>query len=352
MGIAIGMIGKAINNPFITIAGFSGALLHTLNHSLFKSLLFFTAGNIYSQTHTRNMEILGGLIKKLPATAFAFLIGSLAIGGLPPFSGFMSEFLIYSGLIEGISNDNLQFSSLMIICVAGLAIVGGLSILTFTKTFGVIFLGNQRKQLTHTPHEVSKIMLIPLFVIIAVILTISFFPGLLIKPLENSLSVFYTDISFIESLNSTFSILSKIGLVSLLFFSLIGIIYGMRYLLTKNKIKEISPTWGCGYVAGNTQMQYSGKSFSKSLAKLFSYITIEKKVYNEIENSNIFPESRNFISNYKDFFEAHFISHFKKWIMRFIDLFIFIHNGKLQVYILYGLFFIITILVGTMLNLI
>src|ERR1035437_6059671 len=111
MGIGIGTIGKGINNPYLMLIGFAGALLHTLNHSLYKSLLFFSAGNIYQQTHTRNMEHLGGLIKKMPSTALFFLCGALAIGGLPPFNGFISEFLIYSGLLEGIKSDH--FSAMM-----------------------------------------------------------------------------------------------------------------------------------------------------------------------------------------------------------------------------------------------
>ena len=158
IGIGLGMIGKGTGNHFITFIGFAGALLHVLNHSLYKSLLFFSTGNIYQQTHTRNMEHLGGLIKKMPATAFLFLAGALAISGLPPFNGFVSEFLIYSGLIEGIKSDNIQFSSLMILCVSGLALVGSSSILTFTKSFGIIFLGSPRTEIVHEPKEVSFIM--------------------------------------------------------------------------------------------------------------------------------------------------------------------------------------------------
>ena len=158
IGIGLGMIGKGTGNHFITFIGFAGALLHVLNHSLYKSLLFFSTGNIYQQTHTRNMEHLGGLIKKMPATAFLFLAGALAISGLPPFNGFVSEFLIYSGLIEGIKSDNIQFSSLMILCVSGLALVGSISILTFTKSFGIIFLGSPRTEIVHEPKEVSFIM--------------------------------------------------------------------------------------------------------------------------------------------------------------------------------------------------
>jgi formate hydrogenlyase subunit 3/multisubunit Na+/H+ antiporter MnhD subunit len=93
MGIGLGSIGLGLDKPVLTFAGFSGALLHTLNHSLFKSLLFYSAGSVHQVTHTMNIEKLGGLIKQMPQTATLFLIASLAITGLPPLNGFVSEFL-------------------------------------------------------------------------------------------------------------------------------------------------------------------------------------------------------------------------------------------------------------------
>ena len=98
IGIGLGCLGLGFNNQILVITGLGGALLHTLNHSLFKSLLFFSAGNVYQKKHTMNIEALGGLIKQMPHSAILFLIGSLAICGLPPFNGFISEFFIYSGL--------------------------------------------------------------------------------------------------------------------------------------------------------------------------------------------------------------------------------------------------------------
>ena len=113
IGIGLGCIGLGTGNNALTTLGFAGALLHTLNHSLFKSLLFFGAGNVYQLLHTMNMEKLGGIIKKMPHTAVLFLIAALAICGLPPFNGFVSEFLIYSGLFQGImtASSGLLFCS-------------------------------------------------------------------------------------------------------------------------------------------------------------------------------------------------------------------------------------------------
>ncbi len=351
MGIGIGMIGKGINNPFLMLIGFAGALLHTLNHSLYKSLLFFTAGNIYQQTHTRNMEHLGGLIKKMPGTAFFFLCGALAIGGLPPFNGFISEFLIYSGLIEGIKADNVQFSSMMMLCMAGLAIVGGISMLTFTKAFGTIFLGSPRTTLHHHPKEVSLVMQIPLFLILLAILVIGIFPNLVFTPaLAVASNLSGTSAIFSKNILSISPVMVMIGRVSLLMIVLAALIFFIRTKISASKSSEYLPTWGNAYVAPNVRMQYTAKSFSKSFAKLFSFILSEKKRYPEIGSNKIFPQPRTFHSNYLEFFENNFIARVNKRIFAFMNYFMFINNGKIQMYILYGFFFIVILIVASFFN--
>ena len=96
IGIGLGCLGLGYGNQLLVVCGFGGALLHTLNHSLFKSLLFYAAGNVYQTVHTMDLEAMGGLLKKIPHSGYLFLIGSLAICGLPPFNGFISEFFIYN----------------------------------------------------------------------------------------------------------------------------------------------------------------------------------------------------------------------------------------------------------------
>jgi formate hydrogenlyase subunit 3/multisubunit Na+/H+ antiporter MnhD subunit len=350
MGIGLGLIGHGIDNSFIEFIGFAGALLHVLNHALYKSLLFFSAGNVYIQTHTRNMEQLGGLIKNMPSTAFFFLCGSLAICGLPPFNGFVSEFLIYSGLIEGIRLDNIQFSALMIICISILAIVGGLSLLTFTKTFGTIFLGSARKEITHQPEEVSKFTLIPLVLILAVMMVIGLFPSVIISPLTRVVAVFcptyLPDVDF----GSTLNILSNVGIASVGFVSLILIIYFVKKRTEKKHEIVVGPTWGCGYLAPTSKIQYTSKSYSRGLAKLFNFMTLEKKKYREIETANIFPKYRSFQSYFLDIFEIKIIQRLIHLLLRFTDYFSFIHNGKIQLYILYGVFFILSLILVTFFN--
>jgi hydrogenase-4 component B len=350
IGIGIGLIGIGKDLPLLTILGFSGALLHSLNHSLFKSLLFFSAGSVYQQTHTRDMEKLGGLIKKMPQTAILFLLGAIAVGGLPPFNGFISEFIIYSGMLEGIGTSGSYNAIFMIINMAGLAIIGGVSILVFTKAFGTIFLGNPRSHHTSESTEVSLSMRIPQYFIIILILIIGIFPmPFFEKAIYIVRSVF--GVQYLQDPARVFSIvenLANIGRYSALVLLACGVILLIRYFFTRRLPSRNLSTWGCGYVAPNHSMQYTSKSFSKSLGKLASFIVLEKKNFHELKESEIFPSQRKYVSHYNDFFESQIIDKLTNWINYFMNLFQFIQNGRTQMYILYGLFFIVMIFIGTL----
>ncbi len=354
IGIGLFLVGKGLNNPPIMVIGLIGALLHTLNHSLFKSLLFYAAGSVYQQTHTRDMESLGGLIHQMPQTASLFLIGSLAIGGLPPLNGFVSEFIIYTGLIDCLSQPGLIHSTLIMLTLASLALIGGLSLLTFTKTFGVVFLGNPRKKLHHTPNEVKLSMRIPQYIIVIVILSIGLFPQLFFFQLLGIVTSIVPSVSnsdltmFYPMLN----LIGTIGFYSTIFLLLIVAIYFIRKLITQQKSITINSTWGCGYVAPANTMQYTGKSYSKSLSKLLNFIVSERKVYPEIEVNNVFPTERSYQSHYLDFFEKTFLKPITNRLLYSMNYFVFIQNGKTHFYVLYGLFFIIVIFFSTLFHLI
>jgi len=354
IGIGIGLIGIANHLPVLYYLGFGGALLHVLNHSLFKSLLFYSAGSVYQQTHTRDMEKLGGLIKSMPRTAIVFLIGAIAIGGMPPFNGFISEFLIYSGLIEGIKLQNMDQIILMVLTFAGLSIIGGLSILTFTKAFGTIFLGTQRQSLPHKPHEVTSLMLIPQYVIIVAMLSVAVFPQLYLQVIGNVLSVLTKNIAIPQPMEFTayISIMRSISLYSILFIGVILAFWGIRALVLRGRTQIVGPTWGCGYTAGTSKIQYTGKSFSKSLSKMFNFLVIERKQYDELKTGEIFPENKKYTSHYHDFFEFHFIRTITNQLVYSANYFKFIQNGRIQSYVLYGIVFILAIFLLTIFNII
>ncbi len=352
IGIGIGMMGLGNGSPLLYYLGFGGALLHVLNHSLFKSLLFYSAGSVYQQTHTRDMEKLGGLIRYMPKTASIFLIGAIAIGGIPPFNGFVSEFVIYSGLLEGMKSSSLSQLSLLILTFAGLSIIGGISILTFTKTFGTIFLGNEREKLAHPPQEVSSRMLIPQYFIIATMLSVAFFPHIYMNAISNILQAMIASRIGFEPVgfNNYATIISNISIYSAVFIGIAAISWGIRAFVVKRKTQTIQPTWGCGYVGTAQKAQYTGKSFSKPLSKVLNFMLIEKKQYSELKQGEIFPAKRNYASVYLDFFEHFFINTFTRRLMYATNYFKFIQNGRIQTYVIYGIVFIIAIFVLTALN--
>jgi hydrogenase-4 component B len=351
IGIGIGLIGMGNGSPLMYFLGFGGALLHVLNHSLFKSLLFYSAGSVYQQTHTRDVEKLGGLIKSMPKPAVIFLIGAIAIGGIPPFNGFVSEFIIYSGLIEGIHANSVYQIILMILTLAGLSVIGGLSVLTFTKTFGIMFLGQPREELHHKPHEVSLLMLVPQYVIIAFMLSIAFVPQFYLNTLRYVLtemsSTMVPDPSIMGFYSKT---LANISMFSLLLIGLTGIVWLIRLSVIKRRAQSIDTTWGCGYIAPGTSMQYTGKSFSKPLAKIINFLLIEKKQFEELSPGEIFPEKRKYDSHYLDFFEYNFIDTITNRLIKWSGYFRFIQNGRTQSYVMYGIVFILIIFLLTIFN--
>lgn len=352
IGIGIGLIGIGNGSPVMYFLGFGGALLHVLNHSLFKSLLFYSAGSVYQQTHTRNMEKLGGLIKSMPKTALTFLIGAIAIGGLPPLNGFVSEFIIYIGLIEGIRSNSISQIILFVLSLAGMSIIGGLSVHTFTKAFGTIFLGQKRTEFKHKPREVSGLMLVPQYFIIAIMLSIAFIPQFYIGIVGNALtamSFFNADTIIIATYAHA---LSTISLYSLLLIAIAAAIWLLRSNVLKHHIQRIDATWGCGYAAPTSRLQYTGKSFSKPLGKIFNYFLIESKHFEELKPNEIFPVKRDYYSHYHDFFEHKLIDPVVSRLNFSANYFSFIQNGRVQSYVLYGIVFILAIFILTVFNIV
>lgn len=341
MGIGIGMLGKYTGNSTLLSLGFAGALLHVLNHSLYKPMLFYAAGNIYQLTRTRNMEQLGGLVRKLPYTAFFFLCGAIAIAGLPPFNGFISKFMLFSGMIEGFRAKEFGIGIIMITGVTGLALVGGMSILAFTRVFSIVFLGLSRNESRYQPPEYINSGHTPLMILLLLMLFLAMAPAVMLGPLQEvirSLAPSMDESLWIARLPD---VLSSLGLCSLVLLIICGALYGLRRLMTVGNTDAVGPTWGCGYPATSSRMQYTGKSFSRSLAKLLNFVTGEEQKYTEIPSGVVFPTVRSYQSRYVDFFEKRFIDRILNAIAGVINRVTFIHNGRVQYYILYGLIFLL-----------
>ena len=344
IGIGLGCIGIGKGNHFLTVLGFAGALLHTLNHSLFKSLLFYGAGNVYQSTHTMDIEKLGGLGKQMPHTTFLFLIAAIAICGLPPFNGFVSEFLIYNGMLIGLhGTDNALLSS--IVCgLFGLALIGGLALLCFTKAFGSVFLGTPRHNFHHSPEEAGFGGLIPMYAIVLLIMAIGLFPKTFIEALSKPIGLFTrnTPFNIQPGILPVTEALSMIGICAAGFLLLIGLIYLIRRRMTINRPQNFNITWNCGYVAPTSKMQYTASSFIRAYRKLAEpFLSISKK---KKEITEVFPKTGGQETHPYDKAEEWFIDYPLQLLKTFFNRFIFLQNGNLQFYILYGIVFISLVL--------
>jgi len=352
MGIGLGCIGLGTNNGALSSLGFAVALLHSLNHSLFKSLLFYTAGIVYQATHTLDIEKMGGLVKKMPQTTFLFLIAAIAISGLPPFNGFISEFILYTGLFSLISTTSIAPLAGLLLTITGLVLIGGLAVICFTKTFGVVFLGNPRVELHHEIKEPPFLQLLPLYLIASVIAMISLFPkffmDLLIKPIQ--LFTGLHQLPFASLQGNGIEALLSISQAAWYFVLLILLIWGIKKLVMRKRISTVSPTWNCAYVRPTARIQYTGTSFVKSYSKLFAaFFLIFKK---EKEVTGIFPVEAHLESRPYDKIEKWVIDYPTIQLKRFLGRFRFIQNGRVQSYVLYGIVFVLFIITLTVFNII
>jgi len=350
IGLGLGVIGLAIENSVLATLGFAGGLLHVLNHSLFKSLLFYTSGSVYQQTHTRNIEYLGGLMKKMPATAMFFLIGAVAICGLPPFNGFVSEFFIYSALFKSLYGNSLLFSLLLLGAIVALVIIGGLAVFCFTKIFSIVFLGNPRSTKTQHSTEVSNDMLLPKYIAAFFIIAIGMFPFLLIEPLSLVAGIYVANTSALQNMSGT---LSGISISLTVLVVMVAALWFIKLKVTAHKPKAIEPTWGCGYTGANAALhQYTATSYTGYIQKKAKLIVGVKKNFTPLEKDDIFPSPAKFETHSSDVLEDNFVSKPIDKLFWFLDRIAVFQTGNIQHYLLYAIVFVIIISLLSLFNII
>jgi len=344
IGIGLGCIGLGTNNPMLCSLGFAGALLHTLNHSLFKSLLFFTAGNVYQATHTLDIEKLGGLVKKMPQTSILFLVAALAICGVPPFNGFISEFILYTGLYSWMHQTDITSLITIVVTVSALVLIGGLAMMCFTKAFGVVFLGNPRHTFHQEIKEVPLSQLIPLYFIMAFIVVIGMFPGVFLNILIMPVRLFtgIHQLPFVSFQGNGMEALTSISRAGWYTIALVLLMLGIRKLVLRKRTITVLPTWNCAYTAPTAKIQYTAASFVKTYSQLFSSFFLIFKKEKEVEG--IFPISAHLETRPYDKLEKWLIDSPTTNLKLFLERFQFVQNGKLQFYILYGILFIVSII--------
>jgi hydrogenase-4 component B len=266
-GLGVALLGISSHNAPLTYLGMAGALLHILNHSCFKPLLFLGSGVIIHASGTRDMNIMGGLAKVMPRTAFLLLIGSIAICGIPPLNGFASEFLLYLGFFSQLQSMSLTG---LVLLAPLLALVGGLAVIAFTKLYGSVFLGTSRNRTEAYPHEASLPMLLPLALFAFLCLLIGMLPQYALRLVNPALALFMAGPA------STFDsarYMAIMGHVSLLGVVLLLMAVGVLLFWRRQMLQAPTgsgPTWGCGYQRASARIQYTATSFSEMAVSVFS----------------------------------------------------------------------------------
>jgi formate hydrogenlyase subunit 3/multisubunit Na+/H+ antiporter MnhD subunit len=352
IGLGLGLMGRATGNPSLELLGYSGALLHILNHSLFKSLLFYSAGSVYHATHTRNMEQTGGLMKKMPWTAMLFLTGSLAICGLPPFNGFVSEYLIYMGMFTSLSGANLLHSILIAGSIAGLSLIGGLAIFSFSKAFGIVFLGQPRSEKAVNAGEVPASMIIPQAAVVILILFIGFGSPLVIKPLFD-IVIRTWNIPPLPLVSGAYAAnLTQISLAAGFIVITIAVLLLLRRYTLSHRTIETGPTWGCGYTATGPGQQYTSTSFAYNFNHIAKPVLQTRKEIADIADDEIFPGKRKFASHSDDFFRKTLVDRPVNLISGLLKRIAVMQTGQIRHYILYAFVFMLIVLLLALLNII
>lgn len=327
IGLGIGFIGSANNLPAVEVLGFGGALLHTLNHAIFKSLLFIGSGVVYQNLGTRNIELMGGLVHRAKYIALLFLIGSVAISGVPPFNGFISEFIIYTGFFKTANDLKNYYPILMLIFVVGLAFVGGLAVACFTKVNSIMFLGSERKEVKHFHTSVYDYISLGIFALLCVV--IGFYPqpfvGIVNKVIASD---------FVSSHPSS-ALVNIDWLYFTIIFSFIALgiflLYLLKVKLEKKFGRRTSPAWGCGYENISPRMQYTASSFADELNEIpKSILVYHKKVK---VSDKAFPIPSKFESHSKDFADTKIVLPFYRFISSMISRITFLSQTDIRYYI-------------------
>ena len=276
MGFGLGYLGLAWHQPALVALGFTGGILHLLNHALFKCLLFYAAGAIYRSTHTVDLERLGGLAKRMPWTAGLFLLGGLAISALPPLNGFVSELLVYAGLLSEAAPPGIE-RSLLVVGAALLAFAGGVSALAMTRAFGVAFLGAPRDAGVHCDGEVPRAMRIPMLVHAAGAVALGVVPGLGLAVVERPARLFLDLLPGAVDARALApaSLLAPVAGIGLLLVAVLaGLVLLRTGLAAAGAPAPTHVTWGCGYTKPSARMQYTGASYSSQFAGLFEPVLV------------------------------------------------------------------------------
>jgi hydrogenase-4 component B len=296
MGIGLALMGRTLHRMDLIVLGLGGALLHMVNHSLFKSMLFLNSGAIIHAVHTRDLNRMGGLAKSMPHTAGLFLLGATAICGLPPLNGFISEWLLYLGLFQSMDTLHGLPAFLSGGGVVALALIGALALACFVKVYGTVFLGQPRETRESAPHDAPLAMRIPMGILAAGCVAIGLFPWIAATVIHRIIQSW--DTAGLLQSSCLQDTLTPLATVSWMGGALAGFGFLGTFVLFSRirRSKAARPiTWSCGYARPSVRMQYSATSLVQMITGLLRIILAPR--IQEPEIRTVFAEPSRFESH-------------------------------------------------------
>lgn len=323
--LGVSMILINYNLKILATLALTAALLHCLNHAIFKSLLFLNAGSVLYSTGTKNMNELGGLSKKMKFTAICTFIGTCAISSVPPFNGFASEILILRSFIESITAvHNIWIIILLFSCGILIALTSGGAFYATVKSFGITFLGKPRTKKAEQVKPIPLSMNIGQGILALLTIVTGVFSPFIIK----KLSYYTNDLLNINETGPSFKNETEIIVFTLILMVITFILYMFNKINSKDKITEINHTWACGYKSDKPYIQYSGSGFVHPAAKVFGSIVNYSKKVNYKETIYISRRTCDIIEDY-----------LYKPILKIVNFLttkiLALHYGKIQLYLSY-----------------
>ena len=329
LGVGLGLWAKIRNRPDIALLGAGGALLHVWNHALMKGLLFLSAGSVVHGARGRDLERMGGLLARMPRTGALMVLGAVAISGLPPLNGFVSEWMLYLGLGRmGLSQHDV--GGLAALLVFGLlALVGGLAALCFVRLIGIALLGTPRGEDARNAHESPVGMLAPMAVLAAGCVGMALVPGPVLGALRPVLAqILGAEIAAGEAGQG---VVALGGFHAGLWIAVLVVACALHAVVRKGASQD---TWGCGYPGGTPRIQYTARSFSELAAShlLPGWLRARLAV---VAPKHLFPGRSTFSANAedpatRDVYEP-FLAH---WARRFARL-RWLQQGITHAYVTY-----------------
>ena len=335
VGLGVGYLGLSHGSTTVAVLGFAGALLHVLNHAIFKGLLFLGAGSVLHGAGTGDMNRLGGLYKRMPWTGTTFLIGAAAISGLPPLNGFVSEFLIYFGAFSAVVSAPSVVVVSGLAVITGLALTGGVAAACFAKAFGGVFLGEPRSDDAVRAHEANGLMRWPMVVLAACCVLIGFLAPLAVRAVLPAVGMLVpvTPGALDAGIAPALAPLGWISAGCAAFTGLVVLLALLRAWLLSGRTVGASGTWDCGYAKPTARMQYTASSFAQPLMAVFSGLLGTRGV--SVRPKGLFPENASFASETPDLFRSRLYDPLFTRTLWLLAYFRGAQHGRVQMYVLY-----------------